>query len=92
MSGFSDSLPLDRPIYSKGEVIIRKNVWIGDNVIILAGVEIGECSVVGAQSVVTKSIPAYSICAGIPAKVIKLFENNNQNDEQSDKYNRRSNS
>jgi len=73
--------PLDRSIYSKGEVIIRKNVWIGDNVVILAGVEIGECSVVGAQSVVTKSVPAFSICAGVPAKVIKHIERDKQNEE-----------
>ncbi len=52
-------------------VIIGNNVWIGSRAIILPGVTIGEGSIVGAGSVVTKSIPPYSIAVGNPAKVIK---------------------
>ncbi len=64
--------PLNRPTVYKGSVTIHKNVWLGDNVIILPGVDIGEGCVVGASSVVTKDLPPYSICVGIPAKVIKI--------------------
>lgn len=60
----------------QGPVIIKDNVWIGAGTIILSGVTIGEGCIIGAGSVVTKSIPAYSIAAGNPAKVIKSRINN----------------
>lgn len=56
---------------TSGDIVINKNVWIGGNSIILQGVDIGEGSIVSANSVVTKSIPPFSIVAGIPAKVMK---------------------
>ncbi|WP_057914735.1 acyltransferase [Peribacillus muralis] len=60
-------------------VIIRDNCWIGARVIILPGVEIGESCVVGAGSVVTKSMPPFSVVAGNPAKVMKnLLEEENE--------------
>ncbi len=65
--------PLDRKLYSKGGVKIGKKVWLGDNVIVLPGVEIGEGCVIGASSIVTKSIPPYSVCVGNPAKIIKTL-------------------
>lgn len=52
-------------------IIIENNVWLGVNSIVLKGVTIGENSVIGANSVVTKSIPANVIAAGNPCKVIK---------------------
>lgn len=51
-------------------IVIRDNVWIGANVVILPAVTIGRYSVVAAGSVVTKTIPDYSIVAGNPAKII----------------------
>lgn len=63
--------PAFRPLHSKGEVIIEKNVWICDKVTITAGVSIGEGCVIAANAVVTKSVPPYSLVAGNPAKVIK---------------------
>ena len=45
--------------------------WIGAGVIILSGVTIGECSVVGAGAVVTKDVEPYTIVAGVPARKIK---------------------
>lgn len=55
----------------KKEVYIRKGAFIGGHSIILKGVEIGEKSIVGAGSVVTKSIPAGEIWAGNPARFIR---------------------
>lgn len=62
---------INRPIYSKGKVIIGKNVWIGDKATILPNVEIGDGCIVGANAVVVKSAPPYSVIVGNPAKVIK---------------------
>lgn len=62
--------PAERPLVSKGPVVIEKNVWIGEGVSILSGVTIGEGSIVGANAVVTKSFPAYSIIVGVPARKI----------------------
>ena len=63
--------PNARPIYSKGAIVIGDNVWIGEKAAILAGVTIGEGAIIGANAVVTKNIPPYSIAAGIPARIIK---------------------
>ena len=66
------SLPFnERPLYSKGPVVIGNNVWLGNNVCVMPGVTIGDGAIIGANSVVTHDIPAYSVAAGIPAKVIK---------------------
>ena len=66
--------PGDRPLYSKGPVLIGDNVWIGDKAVILPGVTIGCNAVIGANAVVTKDIPAYSVVAGNPAKIIKVLK------------------
>jgi acetyltransferase-like isoleucine patch superfamily enzyme len=63
--------PLERPLISKGPVIIEDNVWIGEGVCIMPGVIIGRNSIIGANAVVTKSIPPFSIAVGIPARVIE---------------------
>lgn len=47
-----------------------QNVWIGNNVVILSGVTIGEGAIIGANAVVTKDIKPYTVVAGVPAKVI----------------------
>lgn len=52
-------------------VIIHDNVWIGLNTVILKGVEIGENSIIGANSLVLSNIPANVIAGGIPCKVLK---------------------
>lgn len=57
-------------------VVIEDNVWIGMNSLILKGVTIGKNSVIGAGSVVAKSIPENVIAAGNPCKVIKPLFNN----------------
>lgn len=60
-------------IVSKGGVIIGNNVWLGNNVCVMPGVTIGNCVIIGANSVVTHDIPDYSVAVGIPAKVIKQY-------------------
>jgi len=55
------------------EVVIEDYVWIGANCVVTRGVTIGHHSVIGAGSVVTKSIPCYTMVAGSPAKVIKKY-------------------
>lgn len=62
----------DQPYVGK-KVIIRHNAWLGQNVSIMSGVEVGAYSIIGTGSVVTKSVPDYSIAVGNPAKVIKRF-------------------
>lgn len=52
-------------------VVIGNGVWVGEGAKILPGVEIGDCSIIAAGSVVTKNIPAHSVAAGVPAVVIK---------------------
>lgn len=68
---YAELSPIKRPVYSKGVVEIGKNVWIGDKATILGNVKIGEGSIVGANAVVTKDVPPYSIVGGNPACVIR---------------------
>ncbi|MDD2495379.1 MAG: CatB-related O-acetyltransferase [Tissierellia bacterium] len=53
------------------ECIIGNDVWIGSGAIVLRGTRIGDGAVIGANAVVTKDVPPYSIVVGIPAKIIK---------------------
>lgn len=64
--------PNIRRLYSKGQVRIKKNAWIGENVSILPGVIVGENAVIGANSVVTKDIPDNAIAIGSPARIVKI--------------------
>lgn len=66
-----DIPPLERKLSSKSAVVIEDNVWIGEMAVILSGVTIGQSSIIGANAVVTKSVPPYSVVAGNPARVIK---------------------
>jgi acetyltransferase-like isoleucine patch superfamily enzyme len=60
-------------------ITIKKGCWIGQNVMIMPGVTIGECSIIGANSIVKESIPEKCIAAGNPARVIKKWDENLQN-------------
>ncbi|KAJ4298179.1 hypothetical protein N0V90_006078 [Kalmusia sp. IMI 367209] len=81
VSFYSGTHPLD-PIIRQGtkgpelgkEIHIGEDCWIGGNVVILPGVNIGRGSVVGAGSVVTKSVPDFTVVAGNPAKIIRKIE------------------
>jgi len=60
---------LSKHIKTKG-IKIGKYVWFGSNCVVLPEVEVGDYSIIGAGSIVTKSIPEYSIAVGNPAKII----------------------
>ena len=57
-----------------GEVVIDDGAWLGQNVVVTSGVRIGRGAVVGANAVVTKDVPDYSLAVGAPAKVIKSWD------------------
>jgi acetyltransferase-like isoleucine patch superfamily enzyme len=64
---------LDAPLdLSKASITVEDDVWIGANSIILPGVTIGRGAVIGAGSVVTKDVAPYAICAGNPARVVRM--------------------
>ena len=68
--------PLDAQDRNKGTekalpITIGDSVWLGGNVTVLPGVSIGEGSVIGAGSVVTRSVPPHTICAGNPARILR---------------------
>ena len=56
----------------KAPVVLEDEVWIGSHVVILPGVRIGHGAVIGAGSVVTRSIPANAIACGVPARVMRM--------------------
>lgn len=62
--------------FKEERVIIKDNVHIGIGSIIMPGVTIGEGAIIGAGSVVTKDIPPYCVAVGVPAKVIRYFNEN----------------
>lgn len=63
--------PMNVQPHQEQDVIVGNDVWIGANAVILAGVRIGEGSVVAAGAVVTKDVPPYSIVGGVPARILK---------------------
>lgn len=66
--------PNARPIISKGPVIIEDDVWLGEGVSVMPGVRIGRSSVIGANAVVTRDIPPFSVAVGVPARIIKTLK------------------
>jgi len=65
-----NAIPYDNTVISK-DVIIEDNVWLGNRVIILPGVRIGEGAIIQAGSVVVKDVEKYAIAGGHPAKTFK---------------------
>lgn len=62
---------LDISLYDK-DIIVEEDVWTGANVTLLSGVHIGRGAIIAAGAVVTKSMPPYCVCAGVPAKPVKV--------------------
>jgi len=67
----SRNIPIVMQGYKRKPVVIGRDVWIGSHSVILPGVTIGDGAVIGAGSVVTKDIEAFSVAVGNPAKIIK---------------------
>jgi acetyltransferase-like isoleucine patch superfamily enzyme len=65
--------PIERQLGGGGPVIIGKNAWVGDNVVIIGPVTIGEGAIIGANSIIREDIPPNAIVGGAPAKIIKRF-------------------
>lgn len=63
-----------RPIGNNARIVLEENVWVGDSAIVCKGVSIGRNSIIGAGAVVTKDVPADSIAAGNPARVVKTLD------------------
>jgi acetyltransferase-like isoleucine patch superfamily enzyme len=76
MHGFENaSVPYKyQKMWKIAPIVIKRGCWLGQNVVVMPGVTIGELSIVGANSVVTRSIPPRSIAAGVPACVIKRWD------------------
>src|SRR5207253_1129860 len=72
----TDIPPILLPTTEGRSVKIEDHVWIGINVSILDGVTVGKHSVIAAHSVVKDDVPPYSMVAGSPAKVKKIFKSN----------------
>lgn len=69
--------------YQFGEIILKKGSCVGIGCIVMPGVTIGEGAMIGAGSVVTKDIPAWTIAAGVPAKVIKQIPRREDNENKN---------
>lgn len=72
----SHSHPTSPPYHREitAPVVIRDHVWIGAHSVILEGVEVGEGAIVAAGAVVTRSVPAWTIVAGVPAREIRKIQ------------------
>jgi len=64
---------IDQGITAEG-IIVEDDVWLGANVVVTDGVHIGKGAVVAAGAVVTKDVPAHTVVAGVPARVIRTIE------------------
>lgn len=67
---------IDIPMAKQGETVrqickIGNDVWIGQNVVVMPGIEIGDGVIIGAGAVVTKNIPSFAIVGGVPARILK---------------------
>lgn len=62
---------LSKTYSSIDPITVEDDTWIGAGATILAGVTVGECSIVGASAVVTKDVPPYTVVGGVPAEKIK---------------------
>jgi len=69
---WSRLIKIFKPVRST--VILKRDCWLGAGCIIMPGVTIGECSIIGAGAVVGKDVPPYTIVAGVPAKIIRTID------------------
>ena len=69
----TDITEANKPLGYDKDVIVEEDVWIGCNETLLSGVTIGRGTTVAAGAVVSKSMPPYCVCGGVPAKFIKFY-------------------
>lgn len=69
--GWNQTPPTMENLAPKGDSIIGNDVWIGENVTIMAGVKIGDGAIIGMNSTATKDVESYSIVGGNPARIIR---------------------
>ena len=70
--GFGAGAAIDQQAGTyKGDIVVGNDVWIGREAVILPGVTIGDGAIVGARAVVSRDVPAYSVVAGNPARIVK---------------------
>lgn len=69
--GWNQNPPAMSDLPLKGDTVIGNDVWIGQNVTFLPGVNVGDGAIIGLNSTVTRDIPPYTIVAGNPAEVIR---------------------
>ena len=81
-SGWEQFTPSLEDLPLKGDTVVGNDVWIGQNVTVMPGVHIGDGSIIAANSVVTKDVPDNAVVVGVPAKVIKYINP----DEQKEKW------
>ncbi len=67
---FNDGSPVTRQAMDEADIVLGNDVWLGARVIVLPGVSIGDGVIVGAGTVVTKSLPAGAIAVGQPGRVV----------------------
>ncbi|HMG07758.1 MAG TPA: DapH/DapD/GlmU-related protein [Mucilaginibacter sp.] len=67
-------MPIRLQKVTTAPIVIEDEAWIGANAVLTAGVTIGKHSVIAGGAVVTKSIPAYCVAVGNPARVIKKYD------------------
>lgn len=70
--------PAERPLHSAGEVVLGDNVWLGDGVAVLAGARIGDGCVIGANAVVTGTVPPRTLAVGAPARPVRAWNDREQ--------------
>lgn len=88
-TAFTDQNTYREELYTTGDYAceIGNDVWIGENVLIKGGVRIGDGAIIAMGAVVTNDIEPYTICGGVPAKVIKKrFADNIQNQIEKSKW------
>ncbi len=65
------SILMEELPFIKSSIVLEEDCWIGAGVIIMPGVTVGKCAIVGAGSIVFKDVPPFTVVAGVPAKEIK---------------------
>jgi acetyltransferase-like isoleucine patch superfamily enzyme len=64
----------EQPVRITGEIIIHERSWLSANVVVVGDVRIGKHCVIGANAVVNRDIPDYSLAVGVPARVVRRYD------------------